>query len=111
MHNQSTIPCPNCKKEINIEEALYTQLESKFDKDTQEQREELKLAFTVLELKKEHLRTEEEQFENALQDALQLQLKAKEQILRDTLTKEITNSQSQAQEINYARSIVDFIMS
>jgi len=31
MQNQTTITCDNCATEINIEEALYTQLQKKFD--------------------------------------------------------------------------------
>ena len=33
MQNTSTIECPNCKTKINVEDALYTQLQSKFNED------------------------------------------------------------------------------
>ncbi|MDQ7060654.1 MAG: DUF2130 domain-containing protein [Sulfurimonas sp.] len=97
MSNKSTIVCPSCHSKISIEEALYAQLESKFDADTQEQRLKYKKAVTDLKLKEESFKKQEEHFDDTLQDALQLQLKAKEQALRESLTKEITQSQSQAQ--------------
>jgi len=99
MSNEVTLKCPHCNQEIDINEAVLTQLEGKFNKDTQEQREKYKIAVADLKSKEESLKTQEEQFDSKLQDALQLQLKAKEQNLRESITKEITESQSQAQEL------------
>ena len=99
MSNEVTLKCPHCNQEIDINEAVLTQLEGKFNKDTQEQREKYKIAVADLKSKEESLKKQEEQFDSKLQDALKLQLKAKEQNLRKSITKEITESQSQAQAL------------
>lgn len=99
MPQHSTITCPHCNHEININDAVLAQLENQFNKDTQVKRDEYKKAIQTLKEKEEAIKVHEEQFNDKLQDALQLQLKAKEQILRNTLTKEITDSHSQAQSL------------
>jgi len=99
MQNTTTITCPNCKTEISIEEALYTQLESKFNKDIQEKREQYKKAQFELHQKAQALKKEQEQFEDKLQDALTLRLKAKEQDLRASISKEMMQIKEQEEAL------------
>jgi len=51
MQNQTTITCHNCATEINIEEALYTQLQKKFDIDMNQERKKYKEAMASLHAK------------------------------------------------------------
>jgi len=99
MQNQTTITCPKCKTEISIEEALYSQLETNFNKDIQEKREQYKKAQLELQQKTEALQKEQEQFKDKLQDALTLRLKAKEQTLRESIQKEMMQIKEQEESL------------
>jgi len=48
MMTQSSIKCPNCGTEINIEEALYSKLRTKFEIDIESERKKYKLAMLNL---------------------------------------------------------------
>jgi len=89
MENKATIICPKCHTQINIEDALYSQLQTKFDADLKEKREQYKKAQLDLQQKEETLQKNQEQFEDKLQDALTLRMKAKEQDLRASIQKEM----------------------
>jgi len=99
MENKATITCPNCKTEISIEDALYAQLESQFNKDIQEKREQYKKAQLELQQKAQALKKEQEQFEDKLQDALTLRLRAKEQDLRASIQKEMMQIKEQEEAL------------
>jgi len=99
MQNTSTIECPNCKTKINVEDALYTQLQTKFDEDIKKQQDDYKKAQLELEKKEQSLKDQEDKFEERLQDTLALQLKSKEKELKDKLSKEILESQGEAQAL------------
>jgi hypothetical protein len=99
MQNKATIICPNCKTEISIEDALYAQLESQFNKDIQAKREQYKKAQLELQQKAEALKKEQEQFEDKLQDALTLRMKAKEQDLRESIQKEVMQIKEQEEAL------------
>jgi hypothetical protein len=99
MQNTSTIECPNCKTKINIEDALYMQLQSKFDEDIKKQKDTYAKAQLELEKKEQTLKDQEEKFEEKLQDKLALQLKSREKELKVSLSKEIEKSQQEAQAI------------
>ena len=99
MENKATITCPNCHTKISIEDALYTQLESQFNKDIQEKREQYKKAQLELQQKTEALKKEQEQFEDKLQDALTLRLRAKEQDLRASISKEMMQIKEQEEAL------------
>lgn len=95
MQNQTTITCPKCKTEISVEEALYSQLELKFNKDIQEKREQYKKAQQELQQREQSLKNEQEKFEDKLQDALSLKMKVKEKSLRESISQEMMQIKEQ----------------
>jgi len=48
MENKATIICPNCHTQINIEDALYSQLQTKFDADFEEKSNPIKSNFNCI---------------------------------------------------------------
>jgi len=125
MTTQSTIKCPNCGIEINIEEALYSKLQTKFEIDIESERKKYKLAMLNLSAQKEKLEEQENAFNLKLQEALNNQL-AKEKIkmqyeltesIKTTLTKEnaleleqlqkeLSEKSKQLQELNLQKAKV-----
>ena len=99
MEHKTTIVCPNCNTPIDIENALYNQLQMKFDHDMQEKRKKYKEALHDLEQKKKALQDEEEKFNTKLQEALQTQLKLKEKDIRASLEKEIMQIKEQEEAL------------
>ena len=106
MSTQSTIICPKCGSEINIEEALYSKLHTKFEIDIQSQRKKYKAAMADLTKQQEALEAKEIAFTLKLQQALNEQL-AKEKIkmqyeltenIKATLKEENTLQLQQLQE-------------
>jgi hypothetical protein len=89
MQKATTVVCPNCNTEINIEEVLYSQLELQFNKDFEQKREKYKKAQQEFLEKQELFKKEQEKFDDKLREALSLQLKAKEQDLRESISKEL----------------------
>ena len=88
MMTQSTIKCPNCGTEINIEEALYSKLQTKFEIDIESERKKYKSAMLNLTAQKEKLEEQEVAFNLKLQKALNDQL-AKE---KTKMQYELTNN-------------------
>jgi len=85
----ATIKCPNCGTKINIEEALYSKLQTKFDVDRESERKKYKLAMLDLSAQKEAIEAKEIAFNLKLQEALNETL-AKEKIkMQYELTKNI----------------------
>ena len=85
----ATIKCPNCGTEINIEEALYSKLQTKFDVDRENERKKYKLAMLNLSAQQEAIEAKEIAFNLKLQEALNDQL-AKEKIkMQQELSKHI----------------------
>ena len=95
MQNQTTIICPSCGIEINIEEALYTQLQKKFDADMNKERKRYKDAITGLHEKEDKLKNKEAQFDKKLSDALTQKLQIEKLKLQASITKEIKTTLSQ----------------
>ena len=83
--SKTTINCPNCREQIDVNEILYHQLEEENRK-----REE------ALEKKFEMLQAKEERFEEALKKATKEQLKQEKQKLYDELKRELEVEQSEA---------------
>jgi len=94
-NNQTNIVCPNCHAQISIEQALYSQLEEKFNKDINEKREAYKKAQYELKQKELELKKEQEKFDLKLQDALKEELKEKEKLLRENISKEMQESKKE----------------
>ena len=74
MNQEITIKCPSCSAKIDINEALYGQLESQFNQDTQEKRNEYKKALHDLKLKEQAIKTQEASFEQKLEEELNKEL-------------------------------------
>ena len=88
MANKTTIQCPNCQAEIDVNAILYHQLEDelkqkniaeqkKLKEEMAAQKKEYKEAFNALKSQEEAIQEQKEQFDEALKRATQQQLKNK----------------------------------
>ncbi|WP_151899644.1 DUF2130 domain-containing protein [Sulfurimonas hydrogeniphila] len=89
MNTAATIKCPNCGSEINIEEALYSKLQTKFDVDRESERKKYKLAMQNLSAQKEAIEEKEAAFEHKLQEALSQTLSKEKTKMQYELTESI----------------------
>ena len=107
MSNQTTIKCPNCSTEIDINEVLYHQLESKYknehlaekkklEAEVEAKRKEYKTHLDTLKLQEEALNEQRENFETELKKATQKELKAERQKVEELLRKEILDEQKES---------------
>ena len=100
MPNKTTMKCPNCHTEIDVNEILYHQLEEEHkDKYLAEQR---KIEAEVDAKRKEYkdafnkLKADKEKFDEELMKATKEQVKLEKQKLHDTLKKELADEQSES---------------
>ncbi|MBP7227237.1 MAG: DUF2130 domain-containing protein [Aliarcobacter sp.] len=107
MSNQTTIKCPNCSTEIDINEVLYHQLENKYksehlaqtkklEAEIEAKRKEYKTHLDSLKAKEEEFKEQKEKFEEEIKKATQIQLKAERVKLQEELRKEILDEQSES---------------
>ena len=107
MTNQTTIKCPNCQTEIDINEVLYHQLENKYknehlaqtkklEAEIETKRKEYKTHLDSLKVKEEEFKEQKEKFEEEIKKATQIQLKAERVKLQEDLRKEILDEQSES---------------
>ncbi|WP_164469453.1 DUF2130 domain-containing protein [Aliarcobacter cryaerophilus] len=107
MSNQTTIKCPNCGTEIDINEVLYHQLENKYrsehlaqtkklEAEIEAKRKEYKVHLDSLKAKEEEFKEQKEKFEEEIKKATQIQLKAERLKLQDELRKEILDEQGES---------------
>ena len=107
MTNQTTIKCPNCGTEIDINEVLYHQLENKYknehlaekkklEAEIEAKRKEYKTHLDNLKAKEEEFKEQKEKFEEEIKKATQIQLKAERVKLQENLRKEILDEQSES---------------
>ena len=107
MTNQTTIKCPNCGTEIDINEVLYHQLENKYknehlaekkklEAEIEAKRKEYKTHLDSLKVKEEEFKEQKEKFEEEIKKATQIQLKAERVKLQENLRKEIFDEQSES---------------
>ncbi len=100
MTNKTTISCPNCGTEIDINEALYHQLENKHkqewldEKKKQEQemeaaRKDYKAHLNSLKAQQEAFDEQKEKFDDSLKSAINEQLRVEKQRIETKLTSEI----------------------
>ena len=105
--NSTTIKCPNCGTQIDIDEIFYHQIEEKFKQqhlaeqkrlrdEVEEKRKEYKAHLDALKAKEEVFKEQKEKFDEKLRRATREQLKLERQKLHDTLRKELTEEQSDA---------------
>ena len=107
MTNQTTIKCPNCGCEIDINDALYHQLEGKYkgeylaqkkqlEAELEAKRKEQEAYFESLRAKEQQLQEQKEKFEEEIKKATQIQLKMERARLQDELRKEILDEQNES---------------
>ena len=107
MTNQTTIKCPNCGCEIDINDALYHQLEGKYkgeylaqkkqlETELEAKRKEQEAYFESLRIKEQQLQDQKEKFEEEIKKATQIQLKMERARLQDELRKEILDEQNES---------------
>ena len=107
MTNQTTIKCPNCGCEIDINDALYHQLEGKYkgeylaqkkqlEAELEAKRKEQEAYLERLKAKEEQLREQKEKFEEEIKKATQIQLKMERAKLQEELRKEILDEQNES---------------
>lgn len=107
MSNQTTIKCPNCNTEIDVNEVLYHQLENKYknehlaekkklEAEIEAKRKEYKTHLDSLKAQEEAFKEQKEKFEEEIKLATQKQLRAERTKLQEALRKEILDEQSES---------------
>jgi len=107
MPTKTTIKCPNCNADIDVNEILYHQLEDelkqkniteqkKLRDEVEAKRKEYKQAFDTLKIQEESMKEQQEKFDDELKKATSLQLKAEKAKLQVELKKELAEEQSES---------------
>ncbi len=107
MPTKTTIKCPNCSTDIDVNDILYHQLEDelkqkniaeqkKLQEATKIKEKEFKKAQADLEARQEAIKEQQEKFDDELKKATQSQLKVEKQKMTDTLRKEILDEQNES---------------
>jgi hypothetical protein len=107
MPTKTTIKCPNCKSEIDVNEILYHQLEEehkdkylaeqrKIEAEVEAKRKEYKDAFDKLKAEKQAMTEAQEKFDEELRKATKEQVKQEKQKLYAELKKELADEQSES---------------
>lgn len=105
--SQTTIKCPNCQTQIDVNEILYHQLENelkqnnmaaqkKLQDEVEAKRREYKEAFEGLKAKELAIAEEKEKFNEELRKATKEQVKLEKQKLQETLKKELLEEQRES---------------
>ena len=100
MSNNTTIECPKCGTEININEVLSSELEKsltqKHAQELEENRRKYKEAMQTLKAKELTMAEAKEKFDDDLKHATQTQLKLERVKLQDELKKQLVEEQSES---------------
>lgn len=103
MNNQTTIQCPKCGTQIDVNEILYHQLEDemkrKFETEANEQKKQYEKAMAEIKAKEEAFKDQQEKFDEQLRESVSTQLKVERQKLTDQLKKQILDEQSGQMEL------------
>ncbi len=110
MSSKTTIKCPNCQTQIDVNEILYHQLEEehkekylaeqrKIEAEVEAKRKEYKDAFDKLKAEKQSIEDAQEKFDEKLKKATKEQLKREKQKLIADLKKELEEEQSESMEL------------
>ncbi|MCB4746177.1 MAG: DUF2130 domain-containing protein [Sulfurovum sp.] len=89
MSSPSTIQCPSCSMQIDIDKIFYHQIEEKF-------KQKHKSKLEILKAKEEALDKEKEQAEEAVREAIREQIKQERIKIADELRYQITQEQGEA---------------
>ncbi|HHD81548.1 MAG TPA: DUF2130 domain-containing protein [Campylobacterales bacterium] len=107
MPTKTTIQCPNCQADIDVNKILYHQLEDelkqknlqeqkKLQKEADKKAKEYQKALDKLKVKEESIKEQLDRFDEELKQATEKQLKIEKERLEDKLKKEILEEQSQS---------------
>ena len=107
MPTNTTIKCPSCNADIDVNDILYHQLEdelnqkniaeqTKLQEMTEKKEKEFKLASKALEDQNEAMQEQQEKFDEELKKATELQLKVEKQKLKVSIKKELEEEQSES---------------
>ncbi len=107
MPTKTTIKCPNCNIDIDVNDILYHQLEDelkqknlteqkKLQEATEKKEKEFKKAKEDLEAQQEAIKEQQEKFDEELKKATQLQLKVEKQKLQESIKKELAEEQEES---------------
>ncbi len=109
MPSKTTIKCPNCDTEININEVLSSELEKsltqKHAQELEENRRKYKEAMQSLKTKETSMQEQKEKFDDDLRKATQSQLKLERVKLQDALKKELVEEQSASLWLYFKRNL------
>ena len=105
--SSTTIKCPNCGTQIDIDEIFYHQIEEKFKQqhlleqkklqdEVEAKRKEYKVHLHTLKAKEDAFKEEKEKFDEELKRATREQLKVERQKLHDELKKQLVEEQSES---------------
>ena len=107
MPTKTTIKCPNCQVDIDVNEILYHQLEDemkqkniteqkKLRDEVEAKRKEYKQAFDTLKVQEEAIKEQQEKFDEELRKATALQLKVEKKKLKESIKNELEEEQSES---------------
>jgi len=89
MPNKTTITCPNCKTQIDVNEIQYHELEERLKREHQEElekrRKDYETQLNKLDSREKEMKAKEEKFEEQLREATKEQLKLEKQKLTSKL--------------------------
>ena len=100
MPSQTTINCPNCGTEININEVLSSELEKsltqKHAHELEENRRKYKEAMQALKMKESAMQEAKEKIDQEVKRATREQLRIEREKLQDEIKKELVEEQSES---------------
>ena len=107
MPNNTTIKCPNCNTNIDVNDILYHQLEDELNQKNLQQEQKLqeaaakkeaefKKAKEALDTQAEAVKEQQEKFDDALKKATEVQLKVAKKKLQEELKKELAAEQDES---------------
>jgi len=100
MPNKTTITCPNCKTQIDVNEIQYHELEARLQREHQleleAKRKEYKIHLDKLDAREQAMNEKQEKFDEALKQATKEQLKIEKQKLQQAIKKELAEEQSES---------------
>ena len=103
MDKKTTIKCPNCHTEIDINNVLYHQLESelkrKFQSEVDSKRKEYKEALNKLKAQEEAIKEQKARFDEELKKATSLKIKEERSKLQQEIKKELEKEQEESFEL------------
>ncbi|GEM_PF-24136 len=96
MKNNTTIKCPHCGNQVNIEDVLYHQMEAKLYEEKKKRDLHYQKEVEALKNREEALKAQQEAFDEELKRQTDIQLKAQKETLQKALRKEILDEQNEA---------------